>query len=467
MNPMIRNFVAGEFCAARSEKSRSKVNPATLESLGDAPDSNAVDMVFAIQAAHKALMTYSSTSVSERVALLTKMASALETRAQDFARTAALEAGMPIAFSQEFDIAPAIATFRDCAERVARLDGSNVGPAVSIQQPVGVCGLISSWSQPLLTMATQLAPCLAMGNTAVVKPSEQASLTAHLLAETLSEVPAGVVNIIHGGREPALTLTQHPGVPLIAFTGSTETGVLVQTAAAAQVKRVSLELGGKNAFVVLKDADLKKAAGAAAQAAFAAAGQSCLSTSRLYVQQDVYEPFMTEFRARVRELTVGNPLDGATIVGPLVSAEQLDRVNAALAQALKEGGKATVGGEGATGQGYFFAPTIIEDLDHCSELWASETLGPIVLVQSFKYPHDGVKWANTSTYGLAASLWTADPTRAQKLARDLNVGTVWVNSWGVRNPAAPYGGVRRSGQGRLGGDRGLEFFSEQKTIYGA
>ena len=262
---------------------------------------------------------------------------------------------------------------------------------------------------------------------------------------------------------------QHPGVPLISFTGGTATAEKIQAVAAPKFKRLSLELGGKNANIVLKDADIELAVKGSLRAAFLNSGQICLCGSRLYVQDEIYDTFMARFRAETKNLVVGNPTDAKTFMGPLISSGQLAKVAAAVDKARGEKGEVTVGGEklnlpGALAGGYFYAPTIIEELTACSELWQEEIFGPVVTVKKFKYAHEAVKLANTSPYGLSASLWTADTERGVKLAKQIQAGTVWLNTWGLREVRAPFGGYKSSGIGREGGQHSFDFFSETKTI---
>ena len=474
----VLNFIGGEYTPPRSGQFLNNINPATGEVIGQLPDSDAVDVVMAIQAAHRASEKWAKTPVRERARMLNQIADRIESRIEQFAKLESLDVGKPVWLAREVDIPRAILNFRYFAaklltEETGAFDSDGALVQYSLRQPVGVGGLISPWNLPLYLLTWKLAPCLAMGNTAVCKPSEITPLTANLLAEVLREVnlPSGVCNIVYGRGETAgAALVQHPGVPLISFTGGTDTGVKIQQLAAPHVKKMSLELGGKNANIVCKDADLSAAVKGSIRAAFLNSGQICLCGSRLYVQEEIYDEFMKQFRAQVAELKTGDPSAADTFIGPLVTGEQREKSLRAIAQATREGAKVTVGGRvpeilpKELFGGYYLEPTVIEDLDHCSDLWANEIFGPIVTVQKFKLAKDAIKWANTSTYGLSASVWARDVSRAHKMAREIEAGTVWVNTWAQRDPRVPFGGVKHSGIGREGGDHSLDFYSELKTV---
>jgi aminomuconate-semialdehyde/2-hydroxymuconate-6-semialdehyde dehydrogenase len=474
----IANFVNGEWCQARSGQVLEVRNPATGQVYAEAPDSDAIDSILAVQAANKAFAKWSETPVRERAESLLKIADRLEARIEDFARAESRDVGKPYWLALEADLPRAIQCFRFFAGLVqtsTSMAAGIEGRAIQYtrREPLGVCALITPWNFPLYTLSFKIAPCLAMGNVAVCKPSELTPVTAFMLAEVMAEVglPAGVCNFIFGRGETAgAALVQHPGVPLISFTGGTSTGEKIQKVAAPLFKRVSLELGGKNANVVLNDADLKRAVPMAVRASFVNSGQVCLAGSRLMVQDGVYDEFMSEFLKATREFKVGDPQEPATMMGPLVSEAQRDRVEAAVREAVSEKGRVLCGGrapeglpEGIRG-GYFYEPTVVEDLTNCSEIWQREIFGPFVTTLRFKYAHEAVKWANTSPYGLSASIWTQNIDRAHKLAAQIGVGTVWVNTWSLRDPRVPFGGYKSSGIGREGGEDSLRTYSETKTV---
>jgi aminomuconate-semialdehyde/2-hydroxymuconate-6-semialdehyde dehydrogenase len=473
----LKNFINGEFLEPKSGRYLSNFDPATGKIYAESPDSDALDVVLAIQAANKAFAEWSETPAKERAKILFKIADILEAKINEFAEAESKDVGKPLWLAREADIPRAISNFRFFAsaiitkqEMAADIDGQFMNYV--LRQPIGVCGLISPWNLPLYLLTWKLAPCLATGNVAVCKPSEVTPMTAFMLASVLQEagLPPGVCNIIFGkGESAGAPLVSHPGVPVISFTGGTETGVAIAKLAAPHFKKLSLELGGKNANIIFKDADLKKAVATSIRSSFLNSGQICLCGSRVLVQQDIYDEFMTEFKKQTQEIVVGDPKAVNTFMGPLVSLEQLQKVTAVVEQAKKENGKISVGGEplkleGEFADGYYFKPTIIEDLTNCSELWQTEIFGPVVTVMPFKYENDAVKWANTSSYGLSSSLWTQDLTRGHRVAAKIKAGTVWINTWMQRDLRVPFGGMKQSGLGREGGNYSIDFFTESKNI---
>lgn len=474
----LANFINGEFVAPFSGQYFNNYEPATGQVLNLIPDSEAMDVIKAIQAANKAFESWRSTSTKERAKILENIAKLIEEKAELFAAAESRDVGKPYELALSVDIPRAIYNFRFFAAKIlsdttmsADLDGKAV--QYTIREPLGVTGLISPWNFPLYTLTFKIAPSLAVGNTAVCKPSELAPTTAFLLAEVLNAagVPPGVCNFVFGfGEKAGATLVSHPGVPLISFTGGTDTAEKIAKVAAPMFKRLSLELGGKNANIIFKDADIKKAAAMSVRSSFINSGQVCLSGSRILVQEDVYAEFMSEFKRLTAEIKVGDPKNKDTFMGPLVSLEQRENVIQAIEQAKKEEGKISFGGKVPEHlpthlkNGYYFEPTIIEDLTNCSDLWQREIFGPVVTVMSFKYAKDAVKWANTSPFGLSTSIWTQDVTRAHKMAAQINVGTVWINTWSLRDLRVPFGGVKSSGIGREGGEESLRAYTELKTV---
>jgi aminomuconate-semialdehyde/2-hydroxymuconate-6-semialdehyde dehydrogenase len=474
--PRLANFINGEFVPAVSGKYFDCFEPATGKVYAAIPESDGIDVVNAVQAASRAFTEWSATSAKERARLLNRVADLLEARSEEFAVAESRDTGKPVWLAREVDLPRAIANFRYFAAKIVGQSemAASSGAVLNyvLRQPVGVAGLITPWNLPLYLLTWKLAPCLAMGNVAVAKPSELAPMTAFMLASVLQEagLPKGVANIVLGrGDTAGATLVQHPGVKLISFTGGTETGSKIQEAAAPKFKKISLELGGKNANVIFNDADLKKALPMAVRSNFLNSGQICLCGSRLLVQEDIYKEFLTEFKKLTSEIKVGDPALPDTFMGPLISKGHREKVANMVEQARREEGKVTVGGvilslPGDLAGGYFYAPTIIEDLTTCSDLWQREIFGPVVTVMSFKHQHEAVKWANTSPYGLSASIWTRDVARAHKVAAQIQAGTVWVNTWSQRDPRVPFGGMKQSGVGREGGDFSLDFYSDIKTV---
>lgn len=472
------NFVNGEYVEPHSGVHMDNYDPSTGKVYCQVPDSNEVDVVFAIQAAKKAYESWKKTTVNERATILNKVADLLEARTDEFAEAESRDVGKPYWLAKNIEIPRAISNFRFFASKILTMESSSSvmddhAINYTLRQSVGVCGLIAPWNLPFYLMTWKLAPCLAMGNTAVCKPSEVTPMTAMMLGEVLNEagLPKGVCNIIVGrGQTAGAALVSHPAVPVISFTGGTSTGEVVQQLAAPHVKKVSLELGGKNANIIFDDADIKKAVATTLRSSFQNSGQICLCGSRVLVQQKIYDEFMEEFRKQTKELIAGDRKDENTFIGPLVSKEHYEKVLSCIEQAKKEDGKVTVGGsvpenlpEDLKG-GYYLQPTIIEDLTNCSDLWLNEIFGPVVTVMPFKYQADAVKWANTSSYGLSCSIWTQNLRRAHTVAQQIEAGTVWVNCWMKRDLRVPFGGVKASGVGREGGDHSLNIYSEMKNV---
>jgi aminomuconate-semialdehyde/2-hydroxymuconate-6-semialdehyde dehydrogenase len=407
-----------------------------------------------------------------------KVADLIAERSDELALAETTDVGKPLTLSKELDIARAAANFRFFAsailhkhEMATDMDGDAINYV--LRQPVGVAGLISPWNLPLYLLTWKIAPAIACGNTVVCKPSEFTSKTAYMLGEILNQagIPKGVVNIVFGLGDPAGSyLVKHPGVPLISFTGGTATGQKIQELAAPNVKKLSLELGGKNATIVMKDVDLAKVIPQIARASFLNQGQICLCGSKILVQEEIYKEFLEKFKSHVDSLVVGDPTDPGTFMGPLVSKQHFDKVTSLIEVAKKDGAKVLSGGgrpEGlpaALKDGYWLRPTVLDDLTNCSEIHQTEIFGPVVTVNSFKYAHDAVKWANTSPYGLSASVWTKNLSQAHKIAAGLKVGTVWINTWLKRDLRVPFGGAKQSGIGREGGDHSFDFFTDTKTV---
>ena len=474
----LKNFINGEYAEPQAGKYLPNINPATAQVINELPDSDELDVVTAIGAAKKAFESWSKTSAKERSAILNKVADGIESRKEEFAQAESLDVGKALWLSKEMDIPRSILNFRFFASSILHKTSASSdmdGKAINyvLNQAVGVAGLVSPWNLPLYLLSWKIAPCLASGNTAVCKPSELTPTTAFMLGEVFNEagLPPGVCNIILGtGEKAGATLVKHPGVPLISFTGGTDTGEVIQSMSAPHFKKLSLELGGKNANIIFKDADLKKAISMSLRSSFLNQGEICLCGSRILVQQDIYDEFVAEFVKQVKEIKVGDPFNESTFMGPVVSKEHQEKVLAAIKQAEKENGKILCGGKapqlsGDLSQGYFIEPTVIADLTNCSDLWQKEIFGPVVTLMSFKYAHEAVKWANTSPFGLSASIWTKDLSRAHKVAANLNVGTVWVNTWLMRDLKMPFGGMKASGLGREGGEDSFDFFHRKEKLY--
>lgn len=473
----INNFINGEYVAPESGNYMDNYNPATGEVYSQLADSEAVDVVRAFQAAHKAFEDWSKRPVQERTQILLKVADLIEERKIDFAEAESRDMGKPLWLAKDVDMNRAVLNFRFFANRMLQhqekasdMDGGGIN--YSRHEPIGVTGLISPWNLPLYLMTWKIAPSLAVGNTAICKPSELSPMTATMLGEVFNEagLPPGVCNIVHGrGEKVGDALVTHPGIPLISFTGGTDTGAKILERAAPHFKKMGMELGGKNANIIFNDADLEKCIAMTLKSSFLNSGQVCLCGSRIYVQQDIYDSFMEKFVKATKDIRLGDPMDPNTFMGPVVSKDQYDKIKKTIEQAVKEGGKILAGDENLqlpenNEKGYFIRPTIIADLTDCSDIWYNEVFGPVVTVRPFKYKHEAVKLANTSSYGLSATIWTTHLNTAHKVAQDLKAGTVWVNTWTKRDLRVPFGGYKASGVGREGGDYSIDFYTEQKNI---
>lgn len=473
----ILNFIGNEFVAPKQGEYLAKLDPSTGEAYLNVADSNEVDVVKAISAAHKAQEAWAKFKTSERSEFLQKIASGIEARLEEFAEAESRDTGKPLHLARTLDIPRAIWNFRFFASRILHVDNQSTdmdGEAINytLRQPLGVVGLISPWNLPLYLLSWKIAPAIAVGNAVVCKPSELTPATANLLAEVCVQVglPAGVVNIVHGrGDRAGQTMVTHPGVAAISFTGGTVTGEKIQMAAAHTLKRTSLELGGKNATLIFDDVNLDKIVPEIVRASFLNQGEICLCGETILVQEKLYQPFLEKFVAATKALKVGDRKLSDTYMGPLISRAHLEKVQKCVKQATQESGKILTGHEllelsEDLKKGYFIRPTVIADLSNCSDLHQTEIFGPVVTVTSFKYLHDAVRLANNTPYGLSASVWTTNLTRAHKAAQGLDVGTVWINTWLKRDLRVPFGGAKSSGLGREGGDHSLDFFTETKNV---
>ena len=353
--------------------------------------------------------------------------------------------------------------------------GRSVAVNRVLRQPVGVVGLISPWNLPLYLLSWKIAPALACGNTAVCKPSEMTPMTAFLLSKLAIEagVPPGVLNIVHGtGARAGSALVAHPRVKAISFTGGTTTGRAISAVAAPMFKKLSLELGGKNPTIVFGDVDVEEVAAQAVRAAFSNQGQICLCGSRLLIERSIYPAFLAKFVALTTALRQGDPLDELTEQGALVSAAHLEKVRSYIDIGRSEGGKVECGGEPpARGElpercrgGYFLKPTVITGVGPGCRVMQEEIFGPVVCVVPFADEREAIEIANSTAYGLSASVWTRDEARARRVAERLESGTVWINCWLLRDLRVPFGGVKQSGVGREGGEEAMRFFTEAKTV---
>lgn len=473
----VLNHVGGRDVPALGGGTLDNVQPATGARIGTLPDSGPEDVDRAVRAAREALEgPWGRSTVAERAELCDAVADALEARLDELAELESLDTGKPVALACRMDIPRAIDNFRFFAGAV-RHDATaahEMADALNytLRRPLGVVGLITPWNLPLYLLTWKVAPALATGNAVVAKPSELTPLTATALAGILAQVgaPPGAFNLVHGrGAAAGQALVEHPEVQGISFTGGTATGARVGASAAATFKKLSLELGGKNATLVFGDADLDDAIAGAVRAAFTNQGQICLCGSRVFVERSVREPFVEGFVRRVRSLRVGDPSHPETDLGALISAAHRDKVESYLALARQEGGTVLTGGvrptvpEALQG-GYYLEPTVLTDLPTSCRMATEEIFGPVVTLHPFDDEAEVVALANGVRYGLAASIWTRDLRRAHRVAAALQTGMVWVNCWLKRDLRVPFGGVKDSGVGREGGRYSLGFYTEDKNV---
>jgi aminomuconate-semialdehyde/2-hydroxymuconate-6-semialdehyde dehydrogenase len=473
----IANYIAGELQAPLSGKYMDNTNPATGEVYSQTPDSDSRDVEEAVGAARMAFPAWSTTPVEQRFKVLNRIAGLVDQHLDALALAETNDNGKPLWLSKKVDIPRASSNFRFFATGIMHFstDSHNMEDKAinyTLRQPVGVVGCISPWNLPLYLFTWKIAPALAAGNCVVAKPSEVTPMTAYLLSIICREagLPPGVLNILHGsGPGCGSAIVSHPGIKAISFTGSTRAGREIAATAAPAFKKVSLELGGKNPNIIFADCDWDKMMRTTIQSSFSNQGEICLCGSRVLVEESMYEKFRHEFIARAKKLTVGDPLNENTKQGAIVSKMHFDKVMGCIGLAKQEGGQIIAGGHAIKGtgrceNGWFIEPTIIEGLGPHCRTNMEEIFGPVVTLQSFKTEDEALQLANTSDYGLSATIWTQDVSRANRVAAKVHSGIIWVNCWLLRDLRTPFGGFRNSGIGREGGWEALRFFTEPKNV---
>lgn len=484
----IQNLIAGRPAPPLSGAYLDNTEPATGRVYSRTPDSGEQDINAAVEAARAAFPAWSASPPAERSRILFRIADLIQENLDRLAAAEATDSGKPVSLARTVDIPRSATNLRFFAGAIlhsqSAFHDSNLPGALgqppthalnyTLRSPRGVAGLISPWNLPLYLFTWKIAPALATGNTAVAKPSEVTPMTAHLLGElcTQAGLPPGVLNIVHGRGQPAgAAIIQHPDIPTISFTGSTAVGRWIAQTAGPMFKRLSLELGGKNPFVVFADAEMPAALDTAARAAFTNQGQICLCGSRILVQRPLFDEFLAGLTERAKALRIGDPMDPTTQQGALVSQTHLEKVDSYVRLARDLGGTVHCGGPVPASAlpdrckgGSFYQPTVISGLDRSCRVEQEEIFGPVVTVSPFDTEDEALALANATPYGLAATFWTQNLSRAHRFAAGLQAGIIWCNCWMLRDLRTPFGGMKQSGVGREGGEEALKFFTEPKNV---
>ena len=442
------------------------------------PDSNLEDIAEATAAAKTAFPKWSMMSLSERSEILLRLSKGIEDRMDEFVAAESLDNGKPVSLARQVDIPRAVSNLSFFATAILHFASEShymegVGINYTTRKPIGVVGCISPWNLPLYLFTWKIAPALASGNCVVAKPSEITPYTAYLLSEVAvnAGMPPGVLNIVHGlGTSAGDAIVKHPDIKAVSFTGGTATGAYIAKIAGPMFKKLSLELGGKNPNIIFADCDFDDMLSTTIRSSFANQGQICLCGSRIFIERSIYEKFKISFVEKVSRMKVGIPSDLKTKQGAIVSKDHMEKVLSYIELAKDEGGKILAGGkqvilDAPYDKGYYIAPTIIEGLPHDCRTNQEEIFGPVVTLCPFDTEEEVLEMANSTQYGLAATLWTSNLKKAHRVADEIHSGIVWVNSWLVRDLRTPFGGVKASGVGREGGWEALKFFTEPKNIF--
>lgn len=473
----ILNYIYGEMTPPQNGKFLENINPAKGEVYSFVPDSDEKDVLAAVEAASMAFPKWSNLDINERAEYLRKLATGILERADQFSEAESIDSGKPLNLAKTLEIPRSAQNFQFFSEAMTQFHGETFRTnAKTVNQtdyaPLGVVGCISPWNLPLYLFTWKIAPALAAGNTVVAKPSELTPMTAYLLAEVCRDIklPPGVLNVVHGlGPNVGGPLIRHSKVKAISFTGSTATGRFIAESVAGQFKKMSLEMGGKNPNIIFADCNFEKALETTVKSSFQNQGQICLCGSRIFIEENIYERFKAALVEKTKQLIQGNPLDNKTDQGALVSQAHMEKVLSYIDLAKKEGGKILTGGlraelTGEFAKGYFVQPTLIEGVGFQARTNQEEIFGPVATLTPFNSEEEVIRMANSTTYGLSASVWTSNLEKAQRISSKLESGLVWINTWMNRDLRTPFGGVKESGYGREGGMEALKFFSEVKNV---
>ena len=473
----ILNYINGELVGPVNGDYFDNYNPSNGKVYSLIPDSEKADIDHAVAAAKEAFKTWSKTSKQERSDILMKLANTIEKYSEEFIIAESKDNGKPESLARAVDIPRAPANFRFFAtailhdhSEIHEMDGAALN--YTLRQPIGVAACISPWNLPLYLLTWKIAPALAAGNTVVAKPSEITPMTAFLLSKICIEagLPKGILNIVHGqGAKVGDPLTTHPDTPIISFTGGTVTGKHIASVTAPMFKKISLELGGKNPNIIFADANFDKAVKMAVKAAFSNQGQICLCGSRLFVQKEIYADFKQALLDKVSQLTVGDPKKESSNLGAVVSKAHMNKILGKIEEGKKLGGKILTGGnrvilEGNLKNGYYIEPTVIEGLPFDCSINQEEIFGPVVSLIPFESEEEVIEMANSTKYGLSASIFTENISKGHRVAANIDAGVTWINTWLLRDLRIPFGGMKQSGVGREGGFKSLHFFTEPKNV---
>lgn len=474
---IILNYINGELTPPTSNVYLDNINPATGKVYSKVSSSIKADVDKAVVSAKSAFTSWGQTSRKERSEYLLKISELILVNLESFALAESIDNGKPVSLARAVDIPRAAENFRFFAEEILTFEGESFpeigkGKNNVHYYPLGVVGCISPWNLPLYLLSWKIAPALAAGCTVVAKPSEVTPMTAFLLSKICIEagLPPGVLNIVHGlGQNVGVAISTHPDIKAISFTGSTATGRMIAKASAETMKRLHLEMGGKNSTIVFADCDFDITLNEVMRSAFSNQGQICLCGSRIFVERSIYDKFSRELSEKIKLLKVGNPLDPQTDQGATVSLMHFNKVMKWLEIAKEEGGEFLTGGhavklEGVNSEGYFIAPTLIGNLNYQCRTNQEEIFGPVATITPFDTIEEVVMMANSTEYGLAGSVWSGDAHKAQRVAHEVDSGIFWINTWMLRDLRTPFGGMKESGRGREGGKYILEFFSNMKNI---
>jgi aminomuconate-semialdehyde/2-hydroxymuconate-6-semialdehyde dehydrogenase len=474
----LSNFINGAYCPPINGKYIENYEPATGKVYSLIPDSDAQDVERAVATAEAAFPIWSGMGVEERARILNALSKGIEARMDEFIAAESKDNGKPLSLAKHVDIPRAVSNFHFFATAIEHFASEShqmegIGFNYTTRKPIGVVGCISPWNLPLYLFSWKIAPALAAGNCVIAKPSEITPYTAYLLGQVAADagMPAGVLNILHGtGPSVGDAIVKHPKIKAISFTGGTKTGEYIARTAGPMFKKLSLELGGKNPNIIFADCDFDEMLSTTIRSSFANQGQICLCGSRIFIERPIYERFKEAFVHKVSQSKVSFPQDPDAKLGAVVSKPHMEKILSYIELAKEEGGQILCGGQrkfldGDYAEGYYIEPTIIEGLHYQCRTNQEEIFGPVVTITPFDTEAEVLEMANSTQYGLAATVWTSDLKRAHRVADLVQAGIVWVNAWLVRDLRTPFGGVKASGVGREGGWEAMRFFTEAKNIF--